>query len=133
MPIKGASLAVGGTISVTGGTAKTFTDMGETIKNGVKVADLSQPDARIRTTITAINRPAITDRNGKFISKDRRSTKTVMPKILADGSIAYNFVESVSSIHPETTDAERAQLLGIDAQLKFNTDLTNFQLYGSVS
>ena len=133
MPIKGATLAVGGTISVTGGTAKTFTDMGETIKNGVKVADLSQTDARIRTTITAINRPAITDRNGKFISKDRRSTKTVMPKILADGSIAYNFVESVSSIHPETTDAERAQLLGIDAQLKFDPDLTNFQLYGSVS
>lgn len=133
MPIKGATLAVGGTLAVSGGTAKTFTEMGETIKNGVKVTDLSQTDARLRMTITAINKPAMTDRNGKFISKDKRSVKIVQPKLLADGSIAYNFVESISSIHPETTDAERSSLLGVDAQTKFDGDFTNFQLYGSLS
>lgn len=118
MPISGATLVSGGTYAApTGGTVKTFSEVGETIRNGKKVSDLSVADSRIRPTITCINRPATLNSLGKYISKDKRTVKIVQPKILTDGSLAFNVREVMMSDHPETTLAEKAILDGFVSQI----------------
>lgn len=133
MPIKGASLLKAGVVSATGGTAKSFTEVGETIKNGVKVSDLTITDARLRTTLTCINRPAALNSLGKYISKDKRTLKLVQPKLLVDGAIAFNVREIRIEDHPETTDAEKAELNSYAAQTLCDTDFSQFVLNGATA
>lgn len=132
MPIKGASLLLNGVVSATGGTAKSFTELGETIRNGVKVADLSEIDSRIRPSIVCVNRPAPMT-SGVYTGKDKRTARLVIPKILADGSIAYNLREIRIEDHPETTAAEKTVLNSYAAQLLCDTDFQNFFLYGTTA
>lgn len=133
MPISGATLLLGGTVSATGGTSKTFTDVGETIKNGKKVTDLSVTDARVRPTITCVNRPAALNSVGKYISKDKRTAKLVFPKLLADGSLAFNVREIRVEDHPETTDAEKVNQDSYAAQVFCDADFTQFIRNGSTA
>lgn len=133
MPIKGATLLSNGTLpAATGGTSKTFTEVGETIKNGVKVTDLSVTDARLRPTITCINRPAKLV-NGKYINRDKKTVKIVVPKLLADGTIDFPLREIRIEDHPEMTDAEKAILNSYTGQIFSDADLTNFVLYGTTA
>lgn len=133
MPISGATLSLGGTCSVTGGTSKTFTDVGETIKNGKKVSDLTVADSRVRPSFTCINRPATLNSLGKYISKDKRTVKLVWPKLLADGTIVFNVRELRIEDHPETTDAEKANADSYMAQVLFDSDFNGFVRNGSTS
>lgn len=133
MPITGATLSLGGTCSVTGGTSKTFTDVGETIKNGKKVSDLTVTDSRVRPSITCINRPATLNSLGKYISKDKRTVKLVWPKLLADGTIVFNVRELRIEDHPETTDVEKANADSYMAQVLFDPDFNGFVRNGSTS
>lgn len=133
MPIKGASLLKTGAISATGGTSKTFTEVGETVKNGVKVSDLTITDARLRTTLTCINRPASLNSLGKYISKDKKTMKLVQPKLLADGTIAFNIRDIRIEDHPETTDAEKADMNSYAAQCFFDSDFQQFVLNGATA
>lgn len=130
MPIKGATLLNNGTLpAATGGTSKTFTEVGETIKNGVKVTDLSVADARLRPTITCINRPARLV-NGKYINRDKKTVKIVVPKLLSDGTVDFPLREIRIEDHPEMTDAEKAILNSYTGQFFSDSDLANFILYG---
>lgn len=133
MPIKGASLLLGGTITPSGGTAKTFTEVGETIKNGVKVTDLSVTDSRLRPTITCINRPATLNNLGVYISKDKRTVKLVWPKQLTDGSIKFNVRDIRIEDHPETTDTEKANMNSYAAQFLCDADFQQFVLNGATA
>lgn len=133
MPISGATLLLGGTVAATGGTSKTFTDVGETIKNGKKVSDLSVADARIRPTITCVNRPAALNSLGKYISKDKKTGKLVWPKLLADGTLVFNVREIRVEDHPETTDAEKANMDSYAAQILCDADFTQFVRNGSTA
>lgn len=133
MPIKGASLLLSGVLPVaTGGTAKTFTEVGETIKNGVKVTDLSVTDARLRPTITCINRPARLV-NGKYINRDKKTIKLVMPQLLGDGTIDFPLGEIRLEDHPEMTDAQRDARNSYLGQIFSDADFRNFVLYGVVA
>lgn len=134
MPIKGATLALGGTLAVSGGTAKTFTEVGETIKNGTKVTDLSVTDARLRPTITCINRPAAFDNTGRTLSKEKRQAKLVWPKLLADSvSVGFPLGEVRLEFLPENTDTERAQIMSYIGQLMCDADFQQFFLYGATA
>lgn len=133
MPISNATLLLGGTVAASGGTSKTWTDVGETIKNGKKVSDLTVTDSRIRPTITVVNRPASLNSLGKYISKDKRTSKLVIPKILTDGSLAFNVLEQRLETHPETTDAEKAIMLSYGAQMQCDPDFTPFQTNGTTA
>lgn len=133
MPISGATLLLGGTCSATGGTSKTFTDVGITIKNGKQVSDLTVTDARVRPTITCINRPAQLDSLGVYISKDKKTVKLVWPKLIADGSLKFNVRELRFEDHPETTDAEKANMNSYAAQICFDSDFQQFILNGATS
>ena len=133
MPISGATLLLGGTITPSAGTAKTWTDVGETIKNGKKVTDLSVTDSRVRPTITCINRPAQLNNLGVYVSKDKRTVKLVWPKLLASGAIAFNVREVRIEDHPETTDAEKVNLDSYTAQFICDPDFVNFIRNGSTA
>lgn len=133
MPISGATLLLGGTITPSAGTAKTWTDVGETIKNGKKVSDLTVTDSRVRPTITCINRPAQLNNLGVYVSKDKRTVKLVWPKLLASGAIAFNVREVRIEDHPETTDAEKANLDSYTAQFMCDADFTSFIRNGSTA
>lgn len=133
MPIKGASLLLDGTVTPSAGTAKTFTEVGETIKNGVKVADLSVVDARVRPTITCINRPARLNGLGVYVSKDKKTIKLVMPKILASGVIEFPLREVRIEDHPEMTEAEKRYLNSYMAQVLVDADFQQFVLNGATA
>lgn len=134
MPIKGATLSLGGTLSCSGGTVKTFTEVGETIKNGVKVTDLSVTDSRLRPTITCINRPAAYDSSGRAISKDKHTMKLVMPKLLADGiTVGFPLGEQRLEFLPENTDAEKLLIMSYMGQMLMDADFQNFVLYGATA
>lgn len=133
MPIRNAGLTLGGTISITGGTAKTFTEAGETITNGVKVTDLSTTDSRLRTSLTAINRPAKLDAKGVYVSKDKKTVKIVRPKLRADGTISFPLREIRIEDDPEMTDTEKAELNNFTAQVFFDPDFQQFVLNGATA
>lgn len=133
MPIKGATLLLDGTVTPSAGTSKTFTEMGETIKNGVKVADLSVADARLRPTITCINRPAVLNSLGVYTSKDKKTVKIVMPKLLASGVIAFPLREIRLEDHPEMTEAEKRYLNSYAAQVLADSDFQQFILNGATA
>lgn len=133
MPIRNAGLTLGGTISITGGAAKTFTEAGETITNGVKVVDLSTTDSRLRASLTAINRPAKLDAKGVYVSKDKKTVKIVRPKLRADGTISFPLREIRIEDDPEMTDTEKAELNSYAAQVFFDPDFQQFVLNGATA
>lgn len=133
MPIKGATLLLDGTLAISAGTAKTFTEVGETIKNGCKVTDLSVTDGRLRPTITCINRPASLNGLGVYISKDKKTVKIVWPKLKADGTITFPLREIRIEDDAEMTEAEKRQLNVYAAQIFFDSDFQQFVLNGATA
>lgn len=133
MPIKGSTLLLNGSLAASGGTAKTFTEVGETIRNGVKVTDLSVADARIRPTITCINRPATLNSSGVYVSKDKRVLKLVWPRLAADGTINFPLGEIRLEFAADMTDAEKNSLIGYLAQTLFDSDFQQFLLNGATA
>lgn len=133
MPIKGATLLLGGTVSVTGGTAKTFTEVGETIKNGVKVADFSVTDSRVRPTISCVNRPAVLSSLGRYVSKDKKTVRLVFPRLESDGTVSFPLREIRCEDSASMTDAEKAVLNSYTAQIMSDPDFLQFILYGTTA
>lgn len=133
MPIKGATLLLDGTVTPSAGTSKTWTEVGETIKNGVKVCDLTVTDSRIRPTITCINRPARLNNLGVYISRDKKTIKLVMPKLLASGAIDFPLGEIRLEDHPEMTEAEKRYRNSYLAQILVDSDFQAFVLNGATA
>lgn len=133
MPIKGATLIQAPTLAATGGTTKTFTEMGETLNNGVKVTDLSVSDARLRPVISAVNRPAKLGPAGVYISRDKKTLKFIFPRVLASGALNASIREVRIEDHPEVTDTEKDSMDAYVAQVMFDTDFTQFRRNGSLA
>lgn len=131
MAINGMQISVGATCSITGGTAKTYKANGTAVKGGIQVVDVSETDARIRSSITFTSKPAIQGPAGKW-TYERRETVLLRPKLLADGTVAFNSVRTIVNFHPETTAAEVAELSNSDAQLHFDSELADFRSIGSL-
>lgn len=131
MSIKGCTIVEGATCSVTGGTAKTFKANGTTVKGGVQVVDTSVTDARVRPAMTFSSKPSVQGLDGKW-SFERREIVTTRPKLLADGTIAFNSVREIVNFHPESTAAEIAELYNSSAQVNFDSDLADFRTIGSI-
>lgn len=133
MAIRNAALTLGGTVSITGGTSKSFTEVGETIANGVKITDLSIADSRLRTTLTCVNRPARLNSLGVYTSKDKKTIKIVRPKLRSDGTISFPLREIRIEDDPEMTDTEKAEMNNLAAQVMFNAGLQQFVLNGATA
>jgi len=120
-------------LSVTGGTDFTFCDDGISIANGVHLVVPADTTYTTRRQCTAKYRPPTLDSTTKKYGKDKKSISFVVPKVLADGTIAYNTIRVEREVHPESTSAEQLELNRVGAQLCFDTDLDNFWSAGSLA
>lgn len=131
MPLAGATISSGATLSAAGGTTKTFTTAGETIPNGRKIVDLSVTDARIRPSITCVNKPAVLNAQTGTYSKGKRTLKLVKPLILANGEVKFPLVEIRVEDHPEMSQAAVDAMVYEAAQTMFGASFRAFYQSGS--
>lgn len=119
-------------ITPTGGTDVTFTPDGQTVPNGLHVADAAQADFRIRRNITFRNRPPALQPDGTY-SKAKLVISYSQPKLLASGKTTFNVRRLEIETHPETTAAEQAELDFVIAQLAGSTGTASFRATGSLA
>lgn len=131
MGIQNATLLAGATISVSGGTAKTFNPDGFAVPNGIHVVDIGDADYRTRLNITAKNRNPVLV-NGKF-SKAKRWLTLVKPQVEADGSISFNVIRTEIEFTTTLPAADYTDLLKMNAQLFTDSDFTSFLTIGSLA
>lgn len=132
MPLQGAAFLIGGTVSATGGTSRTFSLNGAKIQNGIQTVDSSETDARIRPTITYRSTDGVYDKSSGKFSQDRRETVVTRPKILADGTIDFVTIRTIYTGSREVTVAEMDTLLSENAQVCVDADTQNFWKSGSL-
>lgn len=134
MALSNLTLLVGGTCSATGGTSKSFTPDGQTVVNGIHVADSSEADLRIRPHVTFRTQvPKLDNNTGKFIGKEKRFINYVRPKLEADGTISNNYIKIEVGYSPSSTAAEKAELFASGSQLGFDADTLDFRNTGSLA
>lgn len=133
MPLKGMIIAKNATsLTTVGGTATTFNEDGVEVKNGVHVADLAETDFTIRSNVSFRNRNPVLGSDGKY-TKGKRFINLIVPKKLADLSIAFNLCRIEFEMHPEMSAAEVTNLRLLAAQLLSDSDVTSFIEVGSLS
>lgn len=133
MGVQNAIVKSGATaMTPTGGSDLTLTPDGQSVANGIHIADATQADFRIRKNATLRNRVPVLQPNGKY-SKDKKTITFTAPKILADGSTVFNLIRIEREIHPESTAAEALDLCMIGAQLVSDSDFASFWSAGSLA
>lgn len=133
MPLNGAIVMKDATgVTVTAGTGQTFVNDGAEIQNGVHLVDSGQTDYRIRRNLTFKVKQPVYDPYRSGYSKDRKSISLVSPKILTDGTTAFNLIRIEREVHPETTAAEATDINRIAAQLLSDADFDSFWSVGSL-
>lgn len=130
MPVKGATILSGPTISASGGTSSSLTLTGAEIKHGLQVADMSVADYRVRPFLNfKTKQPSLVN---NVYTKARNEAMICIPKVLANGTISFPLARISFEPHPEQTDAEISKILSWAAQLAFDADFVNFFKYGSL-
>jgi hypothetical protein len=132
MPIKGGTILNTVTsFAPTGGTSVTLSTTGQTIANGVQVADMAVADFRVRPTITFKNRVATLQADGTW-SKSKLDYTIVVPKVLASGKMAFPVARGSLECHPEMTAAEVTKLIQWSCQIWYDADFAAFLTTGAV-
>lgn len=133
MPLNGATLLAGPSISITGGTVKTFTSNGLTVKNGIQIIDASVTDFRIRPVMTVkVTQPVLDKVTGKWL-KGKKEISLTIPKLLADGSQEFPNITVILKDHPENSAAEIQALREFALQTLNDADFASFWAAGSVA
>lgn len=124
----------GATATFSGGSLKTFTPDGTTIENGIRIADASVTDFRVRPSITLRNRnPQLTNGPIPKWTKDKKSLVYQIPFLTASGEIAFNTLRIEREIHPETTAAAAHDFNAVGAQILLDLDFTSYWASGSLA
>lgn len=132
MAIKGAVLKAGATsMSVVGGSDKTFTSDGVIVANGTHVSNAAETDFRKKESIVVQNRTPKVNNLGEW-SKDRKTCVITVPKILASGKTVQNLIRIEREVHPESTAAEALELNLLGAQGLTQSALALFWSGGSI-
>lgn len=132
MPVNGAVVMKDATgITVTAGTAQTYTNDGAQIPNGVHVVDMGNTDFRTRRSLTLTVRQPTYDAKIGY-SKDKKVITLTCPKILISGVTVFNILRIQREIHPESSVAEAADINRIGAQLVSDADFDAFWSAGSL-
>lgn len=132
MGVQNATILTGPTISATGGTSSTLAPTGQSIPNGVQVADMGVTDFRVRPTMTLRSRMPTMQSDGSW-SKYKNQVSLVMPKILASGEMAFPVGRIEFEPHPEMTDTEVNKLRDWLCQVLFSSAFTSFLKNGSIA
>lgn len=132
MSVQNATILAGPTISVSGGTAKSFTPSSQKVINGINIVDTTATDYRTRPNVSLRATEAQYDKNGVCIAKAVRRATATRPKLLASGAVDFPCVEVNLKVHPETTDAEILALTEMGVALLVDPDFDNFRKFGSI-
>lgn len=134
MSLVNLAILVGGTPSATGGTSKTYTPDGQSVPNGLHIADASETDFRIRPHMTfRTTVPKYNNNTLKYDGKEKRFMTLTRPKLEADGTISNNYIKIEIGFSPTSTAAEKAELAISGSQLLFDSDTTEFRNNGSLA
>lgn len=129
MSIKNASINEGATsLTVVGGSAKTYSPNGVTVKNGIQIIDKSVADIRTRPVITVRAIPSRLLADGTW-SFSKCSIGITRPKIASNGSQLFPSIEITLNKHVENTLAEIQELRFEAAQVLFDTDFVDLWNY----
>lgn len=128
-----ASVIEGGTGSVTGGTAKTYSPDGLMVTGGLHIADLSVTDIRTRPSITVKNSPASVDAKTGVWSDGKREVTCTRPKILASGVQKFPNIRIMVKDHPEMSQAEIDAMWLMVAVVATHADFAAFRRTGSLA
>lgn len=132
MPLNGAQISNGPTISVTGGTAITLSVDGRRIKDGINIVDASVADFKTRPRIEFTSKLPGTDPVTGDLTKWNKSINVVHPKVLASGKTEYPSIKILIKDHPENTAAEHQKLIEWAIQTLSDADFASFRTAGTL-
>lgn len=121
----------GGTIGVTGGTSKTFTETSKQVTGGKSYADLTIADFRVRPNVDVVSKLPVLN-NGVW-SRGKQQCTFSVPFILASGATVFNVYRTIVEVHPEFPAALAVQLRTDGSQFSTNTAMANFWLGGGLN
>lgn len=130
MAINGLQVSTGATISVSGGTAKTYTTDGQVVVNGVHASDLSVVDFKLRPGITFKARMPQKRADGSW-QKGKFSATLTQPKTKADTTVDFPLVRAEVEFLDESTQAEILELRKQMAQILMSASLDGFWTGGA--
>jgi hypothetical protein len=130
MPIKGAVIKSGATVSQTGGTDTTYSTAASS-GPGVLTMDNSVADARLRPTSLFLSRAATLGSDGDF-GKGKVSAIHRRPVLNSEGKLKFPLMRVEFEDYPGLTAAERQAFWDWLAQLCIDADYSNFRNYGSL-
>lgn len=120
-------------LSVTGGTVKTFTPDGQTVTNGIHVADNSVSDFRVKPHITWKNRNPQRLSDGTY-GKGKKDIIVTVPYLdSVTGRVEFCTERYSSEYVPVIPAATRKNARQILAQCLFDADAENFHVAGDIS
>lgn len=132
MSVQNASIAVGPTISITNGTAVSYTPSGQKVNNGINIVDTSATDYRTRPNISLRGSEPAYDKDGVCVTKSNAVATCTRPKILASGAIDFPCGIVQMKLSPESTDAEILAIKEMMVQVILDADFANFWKYRSI-
>lgn len=133
MSLQNASLLIGPTISITGGTAQQFGVAGGTgAALGVKIVDTGEADPRTRDFIEFRAQNGTVQKDGSW-SFDRRSVRVTSPELDALGVQQMPFAEAKFLCPPLLTATKMPRLKELLCQAIMDADFSAFYSAGSTS
>lgn len=131
-----ASIAIADTatsMSVTGGTSKTYTPDGQQVTNGIHVADSSVSDFRVRPHITWKNRNPQRLSDGTY-GKGKKDVIVTYPYLDATtGRVEFATARYCFEYNPVIPAATQKNARYLLAQCLFDADAENFHVSGDIS
>lgn len=127
MALRNASVVTTPTsIVVSGGTALAFSDLGSSEKGLVKLYVAADGYSVRRTIDAKVSVPKVSASSPGGWSQARSSGVYKKPKVLSNGKTTINTISVAIAFDPETTDAEKQELLDIGAQMIIDADFQSF-------
>lgn len=134
MPVTSASILVGATASLSGGTATPFVSSAQAVVNGVQIVASGDTNPATRRNMTLKSRAANLDPStGKYSGKEKRQFVICVPEVLSDGSITFDLIRIEIEAHPQSSAGKMALLRGYGLSVLADTDFDNFVNLGSLA
>lgn len=133
MSLQNASIAADATVTVTGGTAFTFSWDGQQTGNGLQLINANNTDFKTRETLLAKYRRPSVDSLGVY-GKAKKTLSFVDPLVTTDGSTKFPLIRiELEDMPSEMTVAQNLEMRKKAAQMLIDSDFENFWQYGSMA
>lgn len=133
MPIQGASIPLGATVTPSGGTALVLTSDGQTVANGVHLIDAADTNFKTRRNAVAKVKQPTLSADRKSYSKGKKSFTFVLPITDTAGVIQFPLVRVEIEDHPDMSAANLASLKSAGALCLIDSDFDAFWSSGSLA